>query len=500
MKILNAGQIRALDQYTIKNEPIPSIELMERASNAFVHWFINNFDPSNKILIFCGTGNNGGDGLAIGRILINIGYSVDCYIVRFSDNASHDFRINEAKLKKISELREIRDENAIPKISGNQIIIDAIFGSGLSRPINGFTARLVKHLNNSENTTVSVDIPSGLYCDSYNKDKNIIKADFTITFQLPKLSFLLPQNEQYVGEWFHVDIGLDQKFINKAKTPYHYVEKSEIKNLFKARRKFSHKGTFGHVLLIAGSYGKIGAAVLGGKAALRTGSGLVSLHIPKCGYEIVQISVPEIMCQLDKDKSNISKIPKPENFTSIGIGPGIGQEEKILKALTSLIKEVKFPIVFDADAINLIGANKNLLKDIPENSIFTPHPKEFERLVGKSQNNYERLGMIIHFCKKYKVFLVLKGAHTAIGTPQGDIFFNSTGNPGMATAGSGDVLTGIILSLLGQGYPSQEATILGVFLHGLAGDLGSQKEFPSSLIASDIIKNIGNAYKKIMED
>ncbi|MBX2840457.1 MAG: NAD(P)H-hydrate dehydratase [Flammeovirgaceae bacterium] len=500
MKILNADQIRALDQYTIKNEPIPSIDLMERASNAFVNWFIKNYDPSNKILIFCGIGNNGGDGLAIGRILINIGYTVDFYIVRFSDNSSKDFRINETKLKKISELREIKDEKAIPKISSDLLIIDAIFGSGLSRPITGFTAKLVRLINKLGNTTISIDIPSGLYCDTNNEDKNIIEADYTITFQLPKLSFLLPQNEKFVGNWIVVDIALSEKFINKVKTPYLFIEKNDIKKFIIKRNKFSHKGSFGHALLIAGSYGKIGAGILGGKAALRTGSGLVSLHIPKCGYEIAQISAPEIMCQLDKDTSQISEIPGVEKFNSIGIGPGIGQEKKTLKALTSLIEKAKKPIVFDADAINLIGANKKLLKKIPVNSIFTPHPKEFERLVGQSKNNYHRIKLMISFCQKYKFFLVLKGAHTAIGTPQGKVFFNSTGNPGMATAGSGDVLTGIILSLLGQGYSAKKAAVLGVYLHGFAGDLGSLQEFGPSLIASDIIKNIGNAYKKIMED
>lgn len=497
MKIFSAPQIRAIDNYTIKNEPITSIDLMERASKAFVSWFTNRFYNDYPIIVFAGLGNNGGDGLAVSRLLLAKQYHVTCYAVRFSDKTSDDFKINENRLE---HLHNILSEDDFPPISTNTIVIDAIFGSGLSRPISGFTAKLINHINQSNATIVSIDIASGLFCDSLNTDKYIIKPDYTVSFQFPKLSFLLPQNDQYVGEFEVVDIGLMPQVIAETSTPYEFVDWELIFRFIKRRPKYGHKGTFGHVLLIGGSYGKIGAAILAGKAALRTGSGLVSVHLPKCGYQIMQTAVPEIMCSIDQHETLISELPNDLlRYQSIGIGPGIGKSEATLNMFAKLIQDTKEALVIDADALNLLAENQHLLSLLPNYSILTPHPKEFERLAGKTTNHYQRLEALQNFSKQFQLVVVLKGAHTAIATPDGKVYFNSTGNSGMGTAGSGDVLTGMITSLLGQGYDPIHAAIFGVFLHGLAGDYAKESVGEASLIASDIIQYIGMAYEAFLE-
>ncbi len=504
MKILSASQTKELDNFTIQNEPISSLNLMERASSAFSSWFYHQFDSEEgrgkPIYIFAGVGNNGGDGLAIARMLSTIfHYKVKAFIVTFSDKLTPDFVSNRQRLP--IDLNVIHSTDSFPKIPENAIVIDAVFGSGLSRPIEGWLATLVSHLNKSKSESntkiVSVDIASGLFSDSNSESDAIIQPDFTVSFQLPKLAFLLPQNEKFVGEWNLVDIGQSEKGIEKAASDYEYIDRKLAKLLLKTRTKFSHKGTYGHLLIFAGSYGKIGAAVLCGKSALRTGAGLVSIHLPKSGYEIMQISAPEIMCSIDSDEEVISKLPDLSQFKIFAIGPGIGKSEKTIELLSNLLDSVESPIVFDADALNLLSENQELLGKIPKNSILTPHPKEFERLAGKWENDFERLGRQVEFSQKYNCFLVLKGAHTSVSTPKGKVFFNSTGNSGMATAGSGDVLTGMIASLLAQNYSPQNASILGVYLHGLAGDLAVLETGKPSLIASDLIENVGKAFISI---
>ncbi|MDW7695565.1 NAD(P)H-hydrate dehydratase [Flammeovirgaceae bacterium SG7u.111] len=498
MKIFSAAQIREIDAYTIEHEPIPSIELMERASLAFVHWFVKRFSDKNPIQTFCGLGNNGGDGLAITRLLLERGFQVEVFICRFSKNSSPDFQLNEQRLKKLTKVYEITDEASIPKITEG-LVIDALFGSGLSRPISGFTAKLVEKINQGNCTTISVDIASGLYCDSYNADPNIIKPDHTVSFQFPKLAFLLPKNHKYCGEFHLVNIGLSPKKIADYETPFFYLKKETVQHLYKKRGKYSHKGTYGHLQIIAGSYGKIGAAVLALRAGLKTGVGLLTAFVPKCGYAIVQSCVPEAMCLTDTQDEHLSTIETAPTASYFALGPGIGKHPDTLVALRNFLEKAEKPLVIDADAINLISENPDLLNSIPQNSIFTPHPKEFERLVGKWENEFERLEKLRQFCQQHQFVCIIKGAHTAIGLPNGKIYFNSTGNPGMATGGSGDVLTGMIGSLLAQGYPPKEATLLGVYLHGLAGDIAARKLGMEAVSATDIINNIGNAFQVVAQ-
>lgn len=496
LKILTASQIKSLDAYTIKHEPVISIELMERACRAFVSWCTNHIGIEEKIGVVCGTGNNGGDGLGVARLLSEHGYSVKVWIVRGSVPESPDFTINLDRLRGKVEIFEIVSESDQRLFEDRDVLIDAIFGSGLSRPTEGIYAQAIRCINNTRALRVSIDIPSGLLADKSSSGE-IVMAHHTISFQLPKLSFLFPENSKFVGDWHVVDIGLSRKFIEESDSNNFLLEQSDIRKMLRTRSKFEHKGNFGHALLIAGSYGKMGAAVLSARAAMRAGAGLLTVHVPKCGYEIIQTSVPETMVSIDKSETNLSSLPEIKNFNAIGIGPGIGQEKQTIEALTKLLETSKKPIVLDADALNILAKNGELIHLIPQNSILTPHPKEFERLVGTWTSDFHRLEKLREFSGKTSSVVLLKGAHTSIATPDGNVYFNNTGNPGMATGGSGDVLTGLVTGLLAQGYTSYESACMGTWLHGLAGDLAASATSQQALIASDIVDYLPAAFKSV---
>jgi hydroxyethylthiazole kinase-like uncharacterized protein yjeF len=491
LKILNTSQIKSLDEFTIKHEPIASIDLMERACHAFVSWFTLHFDSSKAVGVVCGTGNNGGDGLGIARLLMEWGFLAKVWIVRGAVPESVDFKINLQRLK-VKPI-EIATEHDPVSFTDQDILIDAIFGSGLSRPTEGVYAHVIRSFNQANAVRVSVDIPSGLMADKPSTGE-IVQADHTVTFQLPKLSFLLPKSGSCVGEWHLVKIGLLEKFIQQAETNYFLIEHQDIKAMMHERQKFSHKGNFGHALLIAGSYGKMGAAVLSARAAMRSGVGLLTVHIPKRCYEIIQTSVPEAMASVDQADDWFSTAPETKNFITVGIGPGIGQETQSAQALRELLVKVNKPIVLDADALNILGTNKDLQELIPAGSILTPHPREFERMAGNWADDFERLQKQLDFSKRTKTVVLLKGANTSITSPEGKVYFNNTGNPGMATAGSGDVLTGLVTGLLAQGYTSVESALIGAWIHGLAGDQAAAKKGVETLIASDIIDHLPEAF------
>lgn len=511
MKILTASQIREADAYTIANEPVKSIDLMERAAKACSEWIMKRYDKKNRFTIFCGIGNNGGDGLAIARMLHGKGYTVEVNIVRFSEKCSEDFFTNEKRLKGLKKISpksitsagDAKETFLSEKTDGvTTICIDAILGSGLSRPAEGLAAEIIREINKSRLPVISIDIPSGLFCESNsgNPPENIIKAEVTLTFEGPKLAFMFPGNSDYVGAWQIIQIGLHREFIAGIKSSWFFVTKDISEKIIRKRKKFSHKGSFGHSLLVCGSFGKMGAAVLAAGACMRSGTGLATVHVPKCGYFVLQSAVPEVMVSVDDSEHFVTSHPRLENFNAIGTGPGIGTEKQTQNMLKLLIQNSRVPLVFDADAINIFSENKTWLSFIPPNSIFTPHPGEFERLAGKSRDNSERLSKQTDFARKFKCFVILKGAHTGIACPDGSVFFNSTGNPGMATGGSGDVLTGILTSLLAQGYSPKEACILGVYLHGSAGDIASKKTGMHSLIAGDIIENLGEAFLSLSSE
>ena len=501
MKLFKSNQIRQIDEFTIEQEPVASIDLMERAAWQLLKWYISRFERSRRIFIFAGPGNNGGDGLALARLLESERYEPQVCYVKFTEKTSEDW--NKNKLRLTSETKvpfmEIVSSSQFPVISPQDIIIDAVFGTGLTRKVEGLSKDVIKLINQSDAQVISIDIPSGMFGEDNgtNDYEGVVSADYTLSFHFPKLSFMFAENEKYLGEWVVLPIGLSSKAIRYTKSPFIYLEKEDVAPLLKRRNKFDHKGTFGHGLLFAGSYGKMGAAVLSAKAALRTGAGLITCHIPISGVLIVQSALPEAMVEPDRNEKHLSEIGKTDEFSAIGIGPGIGIEPESQRALYKLLEECRKPMVIDADALNILSLNKNWFSLIPPGAILTPHPKEFERLIGETGNGYSRLEKQIEFSEEHKCLIVLKGANTSITTPEGKVFFNSTGNPGMATGGSGDVLTGIILSLLAQGYRPEDAAITGVYLHGLAGDLAARVKGFESMIASDLIEFTSNAVQEL---
>ena len=496
MKIFSAKQMHMVDAHTIEKEPIASIDLMERAAQTFFDKIILQYPNQKTYCFFCGKGNNGGDGLAIARMLLLNDKEVSVFIVNYTDSASNDFLTNYERLLELQDLNcnivELSEYHDIT-IPPNAIIIDGIFGSGLNRPITGFTSEYISYLNTLPNTKIAIDIPSGLYADMpVEQNAVVFKADETITFQSPKLQFLFAENEQFVGTMHITDISLINPFSDKE-TPFEFVTQKDIP--IPKCSIFAHKGSFGHVLLVSGSYGKMGAAVLASKSCLRTGCGLLTTHCPEQGLSILQTTIPEAMASIDDNPKIISNIPSDDKYSAIGIGPGIGTDNITRKTLQTFLQTNTKPVVLDADALNIIAQNPHLWEFIKPNTIITPHPKEFDRLTHSHSSCYERFQTQISFAKEHQCIVVLKGHYTSIASPDGRVYFNSTGNPGMATAGSGDVLTGIILSLLAQKYEPIEAAKIGVFIHGLAGDYAQKTRGTLSLIATDIIEHLHLAIK-----
>ncbi|NLA49535.1 MAG: NAD(P)H-hydrate dehydratase [Bacteroidales bacterium] len=504
MKIFSSAQIRDIDDYTVRHEPVASVDLMERAAMKLLEWYREGFSRSRRILIFAGPGNNGGDGLALARLLEEERYEPELFYVHFSDYNTENWKINRERLQKFTRVpfEVIDSAEQFPVTGSGDVIIDAIFGSGLTRPVTGLSSEIIRMINQSGRTVIAIDIPSGLMGEdnTSNDPDSIVRADYTLSFQFPKLSFLFRENEKYAGKWTVLPIGLDTRAIASTKTPWELTEKSQVASVIKTRNRFDHKGIYGHGLLVGGSRGKMGAVVLGARAALRTGAGLVSCHVPACGNMVLQNTVPEAMVISDSKDKYISGIASSAAFNAFGIGPGMGTRKESGDALGRFLFSCRKPVVIDADALNLLSLNRKWLDGLPEKTILTPHPKEFERLAGRAVSDFQRLERQVEFSVNYKCVVVLKGAFTSVSDPSGNVWFNSTGNPGMATAGSGDVLTGMILSLLAQGYDTVNAALAGVFLHGLAGDVAAEKVSFDALIASDIVDGISEAYRRIREE
>ena len=501
MKLFTCKQIAEIDQMTMNLEPISSLDLMERASGQVAEWVIHHTEIERDIYIFAGPGNNGGDALAVARLLAWCNYRCTVCLADFGRELKDDLAFNLKRLEDQNKvvLKKIDSESSIPEIPANTVVIEGLFGSGLSKPLSGLAKSIVERINRSGAMVISIDVPAGLFGEdnSDNDFSAIIRAKHTLTFQFPKLSFLFPENDIFVGDWAVLPIGLHPEAILQTESKYFYLAKTFISGILKKRAKFSHKGTYVHALLIAGCYGKMGAAVLASRACLRAGAGLLTSHIPRLGYQIIQNAVPEAMTSIDDSEIVFSQIPELKQFSAIGVGPGLDKKPETRQAFQNLLQEKPRKLVIDADALNILSENPDWFLLLPENTILTPHPKEFERLAGPSVNSYQRLQKQIQFSIKYKVIVVFKGANTCITVPDGSAFFNSTGNPGMATAGSGDVLTGVILGLLAQDYSPEEAVLTGVYLHGLAGDLAAAKFSLHSLIAGDIIDQLGPAFLQL---
>ncbi len=494
-KILNAKQLYQADKFTIEKNKITSLDLMEHASELCFNW-INNRLKGNpiKIHIICGTGNNGGDGLVIARMLKKHGYEIETYVVNCNNKRTPEFLTNYERLKDLGTWpKMLKCDSEFPEINENDMVIDAILGIGINRTPDDLIKEVIQHINKSNAYVLSIDFPSGLFVDKPVKDrKSVIKAFQVLTFSNPKLALLLPENEEFCTNWEVIPIGLDSDFIDSIETDYFLTEKPTILPFYKFRNKFAHKGNFGHSLLIGGSFGKIGAVSLASKAALKIGSGLVSAYIPKCGYIPFQTALPEIMVEVDTE-SELQHFNFKTKPNVIGIGVGMGTSTKTTNGFAKFLKENKTNLVLDADALNIISEEKSLLELLPKDSVLTPHQKELERLIGKWKNDYHKIKILQKFTKKHDLIVVLKGYFSAIFY-QGKVHFNTTGNPALATAGSGDVLTGIITGLIAQGYSNFEASLLGVYLHGKTADIGMEKEVYETFTASDIIDNLSNAF------
>ncbi|NHF59766.1 NAD(P)H-hydrate dehydratase [Flavobacteriaceae bacterium TP-CH-4] len=496
MKIFSGEQIYEADRFTIEKQGITSDALMERAAMQIFNWLHLRMQGAPvKIHLFCGIGNNGGDGIALARHLQEHGYHIAVYVVNYSQARSKDFLINLERLKDRKIWPEFLDSDKhFPEIGREDIVVDAIFGIGLNRPPAPWVVNLMQHLHRSEAFILSVDVPSGLYTNKGIENPDaVVKANFVLSFQAPKLVFFLPETGVYSNQWEILDIGLDQEYLMQTENEYDLIGKNEVLPLYKPREKFAHKGSYGHSLIIGGSRGKIGAVHLAARGCLRVGSGLVTTYVPKCGLTPLQSNLPEAMVINDSDEYYISKIEFDITPKAIAIGVGLGKEKTTIRAFTNFLKANDLPLVVDADALNILSENKTLLKLLPKESVLTPHPKELERLIGTWKDDFEKLKKAKAFSKKYDCVLVIKGAHT-ITIYEGRGYINSTGNPGMATAGSGDVLTGIITGLIAQGYPSLNAAVFGVYLHGRAGDIAIEETGYQALIASAIADTVGKAY------
>ena len=501
MKILTTSQIKELDKRTIEEENSSSEALMERAAEALSNAICQLFKEPRDFKVFAGPGNNGGDAMAVARMLSNRGHHVEVWLFNPKGNLSADCQTNAERLFDCQNVSfsEVTTHFAPPTLYRTDVVIDGLFGSGLNKPLDGGFAHVVKYINASPATVVSIDIPSGLMGEdnTYNNPSHIIQANFTLTLQMPKLSFLFAENQKYIGEWFCLDIGLSQQGIRDADTPYHITQIRQIQPLMKIRKEFSHKGNYGHALLIAGCHGMAGASILAARACMRSGVGRLTIHAPQCNNDILQTAIPEAMVQHDDHEHCFSTPTSPDSYTAIAIGPGLGQRTETTMALQEQLNATECPIVLDADALNILASNKSWLSLIPKESILTPHPKELERLVGHCSGSYERLIRACELATQWQVYIILKGAWSCVITPTGEYHFNPTGNPGMATGGSGDVLTGILLALLAQGYPPAKAALIGTYLHGVAGDIAAEQRGENGMIASDIIEKLPLAWSKL---
>ena len=502
MKIFTSSQIRELDKYTIEHEPIKSIDLMERAAHAITRAITERWNNGVPVVVFAGPGNNGGDALAVARMLIDQNYQVQTFLFNIAGHLSAECEENKQRLTGYTGkalLTEVTQEFDPPRLEKGMLVIDGLFGSGLNKPLAGGFSSLVKYIKASPAQVVSIDVPSGLMTEdnTYNVRANIIRADLTLTLQHRKLSFLFPENQQFLGEVKVLDIRLSEAGMAIIDAQYTVIDEDEIRKMLLPRDAYAHKGMMGHALIIAGSYGMAGAAVLTTKACLRSGVGKVTTHCPRRNVQVLQTAVPEAIVHLDREETIFSEPIPTEDYQALAIGPGIGTTEQTSIAMIAQLRRAQCPAVVDADALNVLAARHAWLQQLPKGTIVTPHPKELERMEGQCVDSFERLTKARLLAERMQGYVVLKGHHTAICMPDGHITFNSTGNAGMATAGSGDVLTGIITGLLARGYQRREACLLGVYLHGLAGDMGAAELGEESLNASDIIHYLPKAFQKI---
>lgn len=503
MKIFTTENIRKIDRYTIDDEGVSSQELIHRVAEGVVGEIISRWSPSKPTMVFAGAGNNGADALIVAKLLIEAGFNTHVVLINVKgDSLSRDCRLAREELMSLGNvsMTEIVHTAHIPPLTADHLVVDGLFGTGLHNPLEGGYMAMARYINESGATVLSIDVPSGMFGDWNTRvlARNVVHADYTVAVQFPRLAFFLSDNADLVGKWKVVDIGLSRRAIEETPTKYFYIEKDDVKRVLKVRPDFCSKVDFGHALLISGCYGMMGAAVLAARGALRAGVGKLSVHSARCGFNVLQTAVPEALFSPDRNDIVISDMTPRFSYTAIGVGPGIGTNDATKGALETLIKTIKRPMVLDADALNIIARNPSLIDHITPGSILTPHAGEFDRIFGSQASAEVRLLKALEVAHKYKLIIVLKGHYSATVRPDGKVFFNSTGSAAMATGGSGDVLTGIITSLLAQGYKSEAAATAGVYIHGLAGDIAARSEGDYGTTAADIAASVGKAIKEIM--
>ena len=493
MLVLSAQQIKQADQFTIEDEPISSIDLMERAAEKCCEFF-PPVGKWNHLVVICGTGNNGGDGLAIARLQLGNFKSVRVLILKTGKQPSENFNINLKKLQDENiNIQFITDANEI-FLNDEELVVDAILGVGITRPVDGFISECIDVINELAAFIISIDLPSGLIADSFSSGK-AIKANLTLTIGAPKQILFFPESSEFVGNWKLVDIYKNKANISSHEDAPQIVDLSLARKHYKIRPEFSHKGTFGKALIVAGRQGKYGAAVLAARACMRSGVGLLTIQVPNEATMLIHSGLPEALLKPDVHQTMITEIKDVDLYDAIGIGPGIGTVNETVDGFIQFLKEQTKPIVIDADALNIISEHPDLLTKLPLNSILTPHPKEFERLFGPTDNGFERLEKQKSNSAIHKIVIVCKGKYTTITTPEGKVFFNMSGNSGLAKGGSGDVLTGILTSLLAQGYSPESAAVFGVFIHGYSADLLAEKIGKAGIIPGDVIENLPSVFK-----
>ena len=504
MKIYTALEMKELEAYAMEHEPIQSIDLMERAAKAIFDEIVQIKNTSSPVKVFAGSHNNGGDALAVSRLLSQADYNVEVFLFNPYGQLTPECETNKNRLVQSCPdviFHEISRKFDLPNLTDKDLVIDGLFGIGIKDPLSGSFALLVKFINNSPATVVSIDIPSGLMCEDNTLafSSQIIKADYTLSIQGVKPAFLMADCQPYIGKCKILDIGMEYEQAPEFDSHYTLDNEEEMCKLLKPRDPFGNKGTFGHGLLISGSYGMAGASIISAKAAMKSGLGKLTIHTPYANNTILQASVPEAIIHHDNDKFFFTDAERTENFKALAIGPGIGTKQETATAFIEQVTHTACPIVIDADGLNILAAHKGWLQQISKDTILTPHPVEFERLFGTSMNCFDMLNLAREEASHLQVYIVLKGHYTAICCPGGHVFFNTTGNSGLATAGTGDALTGILLSLLAQGYTPEEACRLGCYLHGLAGDLSAQELTEEGMTVMDLIKQIPYAIKQLKD-
>lgn len=504
MKIFSSDIISEIDRATCEAQSIDSLELMERAASAISCEIIARFLPHQRIVVVAGPGNNGGDALAAARMLIEQGYKrLEIYLFNVTGSLSYDCEQQRNKLIMLEDISfiEITRSFTPPILGAGDVVLDGLFGAGLKRPLEGGFKSLVHHINESKAYTISIDVPSGMFGE-WNADSNrrdMIHARLTLAISFPRIAFFFEEHAEVAGEWKLLDIDLDQTKIRATPTRFFWVEERNVRRVLKPRHPFANKRDYGSAMLMAGSMGMMGAAVMCSRAAMRSGAGLVTVHSARCGLQTLQGSVCEVMFEPDKNDRVISDMRLHHAHSAVGVGPGIGTYDDTVNALEGLLKNVSAPLILDADALNCIAKRPQLLSLIPAMSILTPHKGEFDRLFGEHESDEERLLKAIEQSQYYNLIILLKGHYTAVVRPDGKVYFNSTGNPGMATAGSGDVLTGVVTALVAQGYKPETAAVVGAYVHGLAGDMAARDLGEYGMTASDIVDRLPAAFKRVFD-